>query len=71
VSQETGLETAIPAVNGGSFAQKYYYVGEPLVRRPKQSGSMVSSFQYRNFSANVVGYFRGDTLDVEPTFGIS
>jgi outer membrane cobalamin receptor len=67
----TWLETAVLAVNGGSFAQKYYYVGEPLVRRPKQSGSMVASIQYRNFSANVVGYFRGDTLDVEPTFGIS
>jgi outer membrane receptor protein involved in Fe transport len=67
----TWLETAILAVNGGSFAQKYYYVGEPLVRRPKQSGTLVATFQHRSFSANVVGYFRGETLDVEPTYGIS
>ncbi len=67
----TWLETAVLAVNGGSFAQKYFYVGEPLVRRPKQSGTMVTTFQYRKFSANVVGYFRGSTLDVEPSYGIS
>jgi len=67
----TWLETAVLAVNGGSFAQKYFYVGEPLVRRPKQSGTMVTTFQYRRLSANVVGYFRGKTLDTEPSFGIS
>jgi outer membrane receptor protein involved in Fe transport len=67
----TWLETAVLAVNGGSFAQKYFYVGEPLVRRPKQSGTMVATFQHRKLSVNVVGYFRGQTLDVEPSFGIS
>ena len=67
----TWLETEVLAVNGGSFAQKYFYLGEPLVRRPRQSGTMVTTFQYRKLSANVVGYFRGKTLDVEPSFGIS
>ena len=71
----TWLETAILAVNGGpsggSLVQNYFYVGEPLVRRPKHSGTMVSTFQYRKLSANVVGYFRGETLDIEPNYGIS
>ena len=71
----TWIETAILAVNGGpsggSLVQNYFYVGEPLVRRPKHSGTMVSTFQYRKLSANVVGYFRGETLDIEPNYGIS
>jgi outer membrane cobalamin receptor len=67
----TWLETEVLAVQGGSFAQKYFYIGEPLVRRPKHSGSMVTTFQYRHLSANIVGYFRGETLDTEPSFGIS
>ena len=67
----TWLETAVLAVSGGSFTQKYFYAGEPLVRRPKQSGTMVTTFEYRKLSANIVGYFRGETLDIEPTFGFS
>ena len=51
--------------------QNYFYVGEPLVRRPKHSGTLVSTFEYRKLSANVVGYFRGETLDIEPNYGIS
>jgi outer membrane receptor protein involved in Fe transport len=32
---------------------------------------MVTTFQYKKLAANVVGYFRGETLDVEPSYGIS
>jgi outer membrane receptor protein involved in Fe transport len=51
--------------------QKYYTLGQQLPRRPKHSGSLVSTFQYRNWSANITGYFRGETLDIEPNFGAS
>ncbi|MGI8989678.1 MAG: TonB-dependent receptor [Bryobacteraceae bacterium] len=68
----TFLESKILATTGtNGLAQKYYYVGQPLLRRPKHSGSVTSSFQYRKITANVVGYFRGATLDIEPNFGPS
>jgi outer membrane receptor protein involved in Fe transport len=42
-----------------------------LLRQPKQSGSAVVNFHYGKVDANVVGYFRGRDLDVEPNFGAS
>jgi outer membrane cobalamin receptor len=66
------LESAALSLNGGSgLIQQYFYVGQPLLRRPKQSGSMVASFRYKKLDANVAGYFRGRSLDVEPNYGAS
>jgi len=68
----TYLDTAVLALQGSSeLVQKYYTLGQPLLRRPKHSGSMVASFQFRRVSANVTGYFRGQILDVEPNYGVS
>ena len=67
------------ARNGGAFTQwrpglvqQYFYLGQPLLRRPKQSGSVVANFHYgKRVDANLVGYFRGHDLDVEPNYGAS
>lgn len=66
------LESSVLSLNGGiGLVQEYYYLGQPLERRAKQSGSLVSTFHYKRLDANVVGYFRGKDLDVEPTLGAS
>ncbi|HZL57771.1 MAG TPA: TonB-dependent receptor [Bryobacteraceae bacterium] len=68
----TWLETQALSLNGGSgLIQQYFYPGQPLLRRPKQSGSMVATFHYKRLDTNVAGYFRGRDLDVEPSDGAS
>jgi outer membrane cobalamin receptor len=68
----TWLETAALSLSGGSgLIQQYFYLGQPLLRRPKQSGSVVATFHYKRLDTNLVGYFRGHSLDVEPNYGAS
>ncbi|MDQ6679057.1 MAG: TonB-dependent receptor, partial [Acidobacteriota bacterium] len=68
----TYLDTAVLALNGSdSLVQAFYTLGQQLPRRPKHSGALVSSFQFRRVSANITGYFRGEILDVEPNYGTS
>jgi outer membrane cobalamin receptor len=65
------LESAVLSLNGGNgLVEQYYYLGQPLLRRPKQSGSMVGTFHYKRLDANLIGYFRGHDLDVEPSYGV-
>jgi outer membrane cobalamin receptor len=64
------LESSVLSLNGGNgLVEQYYYLGQPLLRRPKQSGSMVGTFHYKRLDANLIGYFRGRDLDVEPSYG--
>ncbi len=66
------LESAALSLNGGSgLIQQYFYVGQPLLRRPKHSGSFVATIHYRRVDTNLVGYFRNRSLDVEPNYGAS
>jgi outer membrane cobalamin receptor len=66
----TWLETAALSLSGGSgLIEQYFYLGQPLLRRPKQSGSVVATFHYKRLDTNLVGYFRGHSLDVEPNYG--
>ena len=68
----TWLESAVLSLTGsGSLVQEYFYLGQPLLRQPKQSGSAVVNFQYGRLAVNLVGYFRGHDLDVEPNYGAS
>ena len=68
----TFLESNILSLNGSTnLAPNYFAVGQPLVRRPRNSGTMVATFSRGKFSANVTGYFRGRDLDVEPNYGPS
>jgi outer membrane cobalamin receptor len=66
------LDTAVLSLKGGTgLVEQYFYLGQPLLRRPKHSGSAVVTFHYKRLDANLIGYFRGRTLDVEPTYGAS
>ncbi len=68
----TWLETEVLSLNGGiGLVQQYFYLGQPLLREPKQSGSALVNFHYGKVDANLTGYFRGRDLDVEPNFGAS
>jgi outer membrane cobalamin receptor len=66
----TWLETSLLSLNGGNgLVQQYYYVGQPLIRRPKQSGSAVATLHYKRLDANLIAHVRGRDLDVEPNVG--
>jgi outer membrane cobalamin receptor len=65
----TFLDTEILAVNGSSIAQTPYAVGDPLLRRPRHSGSIDASWTRDRASAFAQIQMRGDTLDAEPAFG--
>ena len=66
----TLLESAILSLNGSTdLSPQYFQVGQPLIRRPRHSGTMVATFSRGKLSANVTGYFRGMVLDVEPNYG--
>lgn len=68
----TLLDSEILSLNGSTgLAQQYYQVGEPLIRRARNSGTMVATFSRGRISADVTGYFRGKVLDVEPNYGAS
>jgi len=65
----TFLDTEILAVNGTSTAQSPYSVGDPLLRRPRHSGSFDATVTQGQVSAFAQWQVRGETLDAEPAFG--
>jgi len=68
----TWLESDVLSLSGSTgLVQQYFYLGEPLLRRPKQSGSFTATVHYKRASVNLVGNWRGHTLDVEPNYGAS
>ena len=61
----TWLESEVLQLTGSTgLVQQYFYLGEPLLRRPKQSGSFVVSVRHGRADVNLVGSWRGHTLDV-------
>ena len=54
---------------GPVWCSNTYTLGQPLFRRPKHSGSLLASFHRGRLDANISGYARSRTLDVEPNFG--
>ncbi|HWC99760.1 MAG TPA: TonB-dependent receptor [Candidatus Sulfopaludibacter sp.] len=68
----TRLNTDILSLNGASNqAPTPFSVGQALLRRPGDSGTVTASFSRGKFSGGVTGYFRGSVLDVEPSYGAS
>jgi len=68
----TLLETRILSLDGSSgLAPQYFQVGQPLTRRPENSGNLVATFTRGRVAADVTGYFRGKALFEEPAFGAS
>jgi outer membrane receptor protein involved in Fe transport len=68
----TRLTTEILSMNGSANqAPTNFKVGQALLRRPGDSGSVTASFTRGKFSGGLSGYFRGSVLDVEPSLGAS
>jgi len=67
----THLKTAILALDGSTLSQSPFVVGQPLVRRPANSGAFNATWHHGRLMLNLNGYARGKVLDVEPNFGPS
>jgi outer membrane cobalamin receptor len=68
----TWLESEVLSLDGGNgLVQQYFYLGQPLLRRPKQSGALLATFNRGKLDGNIYGYARGRSLDVEPNYGAS
>lgn len=66
----TRLETRILSLDGTlNQAPLPFVVGQPLTRRPENSGNVAATFTHARLTADVTGYFRGKTLYEEPTYG--
>jgi len=66
----TLLGTRILSLDGApNQAPLPFQVGQELVRRPENSGNLVATYARGRVTAGVTGYFRGKTLDEEPTYG--
>lgn len=69
-SSYTWLESEALSLTGSTgLVQSYYYLGQPLLRRPKQSGTFVATVRRGRANLSFIGYWRGHTLDVEPNYG--
>ena len=66
----TLLSTSILALDGASLALSPFHVGQPLVRRPKNSGFYNLTWRHRSLTLNTSAYIRGAVLDVEPNDGL-
>ncbi len=65
----TRLNTSILALDGASSVEFPFEVGQPLLRRPQNSGGFNTTWRRGRLMLNVNGYVRGKVLDVEPNFG--
>jgi outer membrane receptor protein involved in Fe transport len=65
----TLLDTAILAVNGSPAAQAPFSAGDRLIRRPRHSGSIDAAYTHDHASLFAQIQTRGETLDIEPSFG--
>jgi outer membrane receptor protein involved in Fe transport len=66
----TLLATRILDLDGaGGQAPLPFTVGQPLTRRPRNSGSVVAAFSRGRVTADVTGSFRGQALYEEPSYG--
>jgi outer membrane receptor protein involved in Fe transport len=65
----TRLDSSILALDGSTLAQSPFRVGQPLLRRPRNSAGYSATWQHGPLMLNLNGYVRGPILDVEPNFG--
>ena len=65
----TWLNSAILALDGTTLTPSPFAVGQPLLRRPRNSGGFNASWQRGRWTLNLNGYWRSRVLDVEPNYG--
>jgi outer membrane cobalamin receptor len=64
-------DTAILALAGSTLPPTYFQVGQPLLRRPRDSAGWNATWWHKRLMLNLNSYIRGPVLDVEPNYGIS
>jgi len=65
----TRLDTSVLGVGDTTLAKFPFEVGQPLLRRPRNSAAFNATWQRGRLLLNLNGYGRGKVLDVEPNFG--
>jgi len=65
----TRLNSSILALDGTTLPQFPFEVGQPLLRRPRNSAAFNATWQRGRLMLNLNGFWRSKVLDVEPNFG--
>jgi outer membrane receptor protein involved in Fe transport len=65
----TRLNSSILALDGSTLTQSPFEVGQPLLRRPRNSAAFNATWQRSRLMVNLNGYWRSPVLDVEPNYG--
>jgi len=65
----TRLDTSVLGVGDTTLAKFPFEVGQPLLRRPRNSAAFNTSWQRGRLMLNLNGFWRSKVLDVEPNFG--
>ncbi len=65
----TLVATSLLAVDGTIVALSPFRVGQPLIRRPRNSGFFNVTWQHRQLTLNTNAYIRGSVFDIEPNLG--
>jgi len=65
----TYLASSILALDGSTAVVFPFEVGQPLLRRPRNSGAYNITWRHGRLTLNTHAYLRGITLDLEPNFG--
>jgi outer membrane receptor protein involved in Fe transport len=65
----TRLNSSILGLDGTTLTQFLFEVGQPLLRRPRNSAAFNATWQRGRLMLNLNGFWRSKVLDVEPNFG--
>jgi outer membrane receptor protein involved in Fe transport len=68
-AEYTRLDTSILALEGASLALAPFHVGQPLIRRPKNSGFYEVTWRHGRLMLTTDAVIRGSVLDLEPNDG--
>jgi len=68
-AEYTWLNTAILALSGSSQVQVPFAVGDPLIRRPRNSAGYDATWTHGRLMLNSNASIRGAVLDLEPNYG--
>lgn len=65
------LDTEVLSLDRSSQVQRFFNLGQQLLRRPRHSGSYLIVWQNKRIVAETGAVMRGNIIDVEPNYGIS
>jgi outer membrane receptor protein involved in Fe transport len=69
IASYTWLNSSILALDGTTLVQFPFQVGQPLIRRPRNSAGYNITWTHRRLMLNLNGTIRGAVLDLEPNDG--